>query len=126
MPALSAVLVYASSSDIVMAAFIFGMVAVVGLLMWIIGMWIIGKPSSVPPGQRKPSQFPPTGGRRIFALERAKLQRRRGDHRRYDCPAQRTAGRAQGRASPVGTVGIEPGPNFKHQAEISQQMNAPQ
>src|SRR2546429_6606120 len=54
---LSTVLVYAWSSDILMAAFIFGMAAVVAALMWVIGGWTIGQRSSAPPLSRSPSPF---------------------------------------------------------------------
>jgi len=55
-------IIYALSSDIVMVVFIFGMTAIVAGLIW-----IIGRPSSVPPDQQQlsdqqqPSQFFPSG-----------------------------------------------------------------
>jgi hypothetical protein len=55
-------IIYALSSDIVMVLFIFGMMAIVAGLIW-----IIGRPSSVPPDQQQlsdqqqPSQFFPSG-----------------------------------------------------------------
>jgi hypothetical protein len=54
--ALSAALVYTSSSDIVMVAFIFGMVAIIAGLIW-----IIARQWSVPADQQRPSQFLPYG-----------------------------------------------------------------
>jgi hypothetical protein len=50
-------IIYALSSDIVVVAFIVGMTAIIAGLIW-----IIGRPSSVPPVQPQPSQFLPIGG----------------------------------------------------------------
>jgi hypothetical protein len=59
--ALSAALVYTSSSDIVMVAFIFGMVAIIAGLIWInYRLW------SVPPDQRRPSLFAPSAPSQFF------------------------------------------------------------
>jgi hypothetical protein len=54
--ALSAAIVYTSSSDIAMVAFIFGMVAIIAGLIW-----IIARQWSVSTDQQRPSQFLPYG-----------------------------------------------------------------
>jgi hypothetical protein len=59
--ALFAALVYTSSSDIVMVAFIFGMVAIIAGLIW-----IIARQGSVPTDQRHPWLFAPSSPSQFF------------------------------------------------------------
>jgi hypothetical protein len=105
-------IIYALSSDIVMVVFIFGMTAIVAGLIW-----IIGRPSSVPPDQQQlsdqqqPSQFFPSG-LGVFRPS-GDYKKRCGDYPRHDCPAQTETGRTERRASPIGAVGFRRGRTAK-------------